>query len=61
MYRGRNGNLPGIFGRSRRGHIEDLKLEEHPELGALINVSEEQVQELTARATGTLIPCPSAG
>ena len=26
-------------------HIEDLKLEEHPELGALINVSEVRVQE----------------
>ena len=34
--------FPGADGES---HIEDLKLEEHPELGALVNVSEVRVQE----------------
>ena len=39
-------------------HIEDLKLEEHPELGALINVSEVRVQEFDGSRQMDFHPLP---
>ena len=42
-------------------HIEDLKLEEHPELGTMINVSEVRVQEFDGSRNMDFHPCPSAG
>ena len=39
-------------------HIEDLKLEEHPELGALINVSEVRVQEFDGSRHMDFHPLP---
>ena len=39
-------------------HIEDLKLEEHPELGALINVSEVRVQEFDGSRRMDFHPLP---
>ena len=43
-------------------HIEDLKLAEHPELGALVNVSEVRVQEFDGFAEhGLITRCLSGG
>ena len=42
-------------------HIEDLKLEEHPELGELNNVSDVRVQEFDGSRHRDFNPCPSAG
>ena len=39
-------------------HIEDLKLEEHPELGALLNVSEVRVQEFDGSRQMDFHPLP---
>ena len=39
-------------------HIEDLKLEEHPELGAMINVSEVRVQEFDGSRQMDFHPLP---
>ena len=39
-------------------HIEDLNLEEHPELGALINVSEVRVQEFDGSRHRDFNPLP---
>ena len=39
-------------------HIEDLKLEEHPELGELINVSEVRVQEFDGSRHRDFHPLP---
>ena len=39
-------------------HIEDLKLEERPELGALINVSEVKVQEFDGSRHMDFHPLP---
>ena len=39
-------------------HIEDLKLEEHPELGELINVSEVRVQEFDGSRHRDFNPLP---
>ena len=39
-------------------HIEDLKLEEHPELGALVNVSEARVQEFDGSRQMDFHPLP---
>ena len=39
-------------------HIEDLKLEEHPELGAMINVSEVRVQEFDGSRHRDFNPLP---
>ena len=39
-------------------HIEDLNLEEHPELGALINVSEVRVQEFDGSRNMDFHPLP---
>ena len=39
-------------------HFEDLKLEEHPELGAMINVSEVQVQEFDGSRHRDFHPLP---
>ena len=41
-------------------HIEEMKLEDHPELGALINVSEVGCSSSTAPATWTFTRCRSA-
>ena len=41
-------------------HIEDLKLEEHPELGAMINVSEVRVQEFDGSRHRDFNPLPDA-
>ena len=39
-------------------HIEDLELEEHPELGALINVSEVRVEEFDGSRHMDFHPLP---
>ena len=39
-------------------HIEDLNLEDHPELGALINVSEVRVQEFDGSRQMDFHPLP---
>ena len=39
-------------------HIEDLNLEEHPELGAMINVSEVRVQEFDGSRNMDFHPLP---
>ena len=39
-------------------HIEDLNLEEHPELGAMINVSEVRVQEFDGSRNMDFHPPP---
>ena len=39
-------------------HIEDLNLEEHPELGALIDVSEVRVQEFDGSRNMDFHPLP---
>ena len=39
-------------------HIEDLNLEDHPELGALINVSEVRVQEFDGSRHMDFHPLP---
>ena len=39
-------------------HIEDWKLEEHPELGALVNVSQVQVQEFDGSRHRDFHPLP---
>ena len=39
-------------------HIEDLNLEEHPELGALINVTEVRVQEFDGSRQMDFHPLP---
>ena len=39
-------------------HIEDMKLEEHPELGALMNVSEVRVQEFDGSRRMDFHPLP---
>ena len=39
-------------------HIEDLKLEEHPELGALIDVSKVRVQEFDGSRHRDFNPLP---
>ena len=39
-------------------HIEDLNLEEHPELGTLINVSEVRVQEFDGSRHRDFHPLP---
>jgi hypothetical protein len=41
-----------------QSHIEDLKLEEHPELGAMINVSEVRVQEFDGSRNMDFHPLP---
>ena len=45
-------------GADGESHIEDLKLEEHPELGALINVSEVRVQEFDGSRQMDFHPLP---
>ena len=50
---------PGELCRSDgESHIEDLKLEEHPELGAMINVSEVRVQEFDGSRHRDFNPLP---
>ena len=39
-------------------HIEDLKLKDHPELGALVNVSEVRVQEFDGSRHREFNPLP---
>ena len=41
-------------------HVEDLKLEEHPELGMLINVSEVGVQEFDGSRHRGFNPLPES-
>ena len=47
--------FPGIDGES---HIEELRLEDHPELGAMTNVSEVKVQKFDGTRDMPLHPLP---
>ena len=45
-------------GSDGESHIEELKLEDHPELGALTNISEVKVQEFDGSRNMPLHPLP---
>ncbi len=45
-------------GSDGESHIEELKLEDHPELGALTNVSEVKVQEFDGSRNMPFHPLP---
>ncbi len=45
-------------GNDGESHIEELKLEDHPELGALTNISEVKVQEFDGSRNMPLHPLP---
>ena len=47
--------FPGSDGES---HIEELRLEEHPELGALTNLSEVRVQQFDGTRNRDFGPLP---